>query len=145
MNKEKKLNQENTQEETTLRRINQRLRDFFLPSTKLTPHEEIIMNIIFKIFNAMGTIIVESKTYNSTYIINRPLHYFVKISSNRVWIINTVDAIVKDCSTTFIAYLNKIIREHIDNEAKLIDDTIFNNEQVLQQKIEDNLCKNTDN
>jgi len=118
-----------------LSKINQGLRNIFLPGIKLEPQEETIANIIYKILEAPGTQKITPGTGNC-YLINAKLHYYVKISPVRIYIINSVDSVVRDCRETFTSFLCKIIYNAVDKDVEVLEDTLFRNEIKLLEKIE---------
>lgn len=129
------MEENSVKEQSTLNRINQKLRDWLLPGTKLTLQEETIMNIIYKILNAPGTVKLTPRN-EGCYLINHPMHYYVKIQGGRVFIVNSVDSIVKDCSTVFEEYAYRAIEESLSRDIEKINNTLFNSEMKLLEKIE---------
>lgn len=125
----------NLKEQSVLDKINQRLRDMFLPGTKLSSQEEILMNIVYKILNASGTIKM-TPPGGEYFLINYPLHYFVKIQGGRINIVNTVDSVVRDCSAGFEMAVKKAIDEALCRDIEKLDSTVFNNEIKLLEKME---------
>lgn len=131
-------NIENAQQSSVLNKINQKLRDFLLPGTKLLPQEETIMNIIYKIMNAPGTVKLTPRS-GIYYLLNDQMHYFVRVQDNRVSIINSVDTVVKDCSSVFADFARRAIEESLERDLEKLDVILFDNESKLLKKIESKL------
>lgn len=128
-------------QDTGLKRFNERLRDLFLPGIKLTPQEETIMNIIYKILGAPGTVKI-TPTGGAYYLINADLHYYVRVGAGNITIVNSVDSIVRHCPLQVSDFAQKAIDRSIVVDVDLIEKTIFHNEMDILKKIEDKLPKN---
>lgn len=121
--------------DTGLKKFNDRLRDLFQPGIKLNPQEETIMNILYKILGAPGTIKV-TPVGGAYYIINAELHYYVRIGVGSITIVNSVDSIVRHCPVQVSEFAMKAVDRVVAQDVDLIEKTLFHNEMNILKKIE---------
>lgn len=125
-------------QDTGLKKFNERLRDIFSPGIKLNPQEETIMNIIYKILGAPGTIKMTPRD-GAYYLINTDLHYYVKVGDGIITIVNSVDSIVRHCPQMVSEFAQKAISRSVAKDVDLIEKTLFHNEMDILKKIENKL------
>lgn len=121
-----------------LKKFNERLRDIFLPGIKLNPQEETIMNIIYKILGAPGTVKM-TPPGEAYYLINTDLHYYVRVRSGSITIVNSVDSIVRHCPDAVSEFARKAIDRSVAKDVDLIEKTLFHNEMNILKKIEEKI------
>lgn len=128
-------NIEEEKQQSTLDRINQKLRDFFMPGTKLSSQEETIMNIIYKILNAQGTIKLTPRI-GPYYLINHNIRYYVRIEGNSVTIKSPLESVTKNCSSNFVDYVERAIDQSINRDVEKFEDSLFNAELEILKRME---------
>lgn len=117
-----------------IKSFNQRLREIFHPGIKLSPQEEAIMNILYKILGTPGTIKVTPRV-GDYYIVNSNIHYFVKITPRRVLVVNTTDSISRNITETVAAFMQEAVDREIQKDVDMLEKTIFSNEMSILNKI----------
>lgn len=129
-----------TEEQNILARLNQRLRDKIFPGTKLNSEEETIMNIVYKILNAPGTVKVAPRGTGTYYLVNDGYHYYVRLRGNSLIIINTVDSVERLCTPGFVDYLTSVLDQEIKKDADKLDNRLFNRLSALYEKMSDKIA-----
>ncbi len=128
-----------TEEQNILARLNQRLRDKIFPGTKLNSEEETIMNIVYKILNAPGTVKVAPRGTDTYYLVNDGYHYYVRLRGISLIIVNTVDSIERLCTPGFADYLTRVLDQEIKKDADKLDNRLFNRLSALYEKMSDKI------
>lgn len=117
-----------------IKTFNQKLRELFHPGIKLDPQEEAIMNILYKILGAPGTVKVTPRI-GDYYLANPNIHYFVKISPRRVTIVNTTDSISRNIPDAVAAFMQEAVDREIQKDVDMLEKTIFSSEMTILNKI----------
>lgn len=117
-----------------IKKFNQKLRELFHPGIKLAPQEEVIMNIIYKILGAPGTVKI-TPVGNPYYLINSNIHYFVRIDNQKVTVVNTVSSISRDLTMQVAEFMREAIFRDVLKDADIYEKTIFSNEMAILNKI----------
>lgn len=130
-------------QDSGLKKFNERLRDMFHPGIKLNPQEETIMNILYKILNAPGTIKITPPS-GSYYVINSDLHYYVRVAVGNITIVNSVDSIVRAVPAAVSDFAQEAIDRSVYKDVDLIEKTLFHNEMEILNKIAQKLPENAE-
>lgn len=128
---------------TGLRKINEKLKNLFIPGVKLTPQEETVMNIIYKILEAPGTVKL-TPWGKATYLINMDLHYYVRIGYGSIAIVNSTDSVVRHCPVSVSEFAQDIVNRSLDKDVDVVEKTLFHSEMSILKKIEEKLPENAE-
>ena len=123
---------------TKLKSFNARLREIFFPGIKLSPEDEVVMNIIYKILNASGTTKI-TPLQGPYYLINPTLHYYVRVGYGNVTVVNTVDSISRSLDQGTEEFMKKAIQQSVLRDVEIIEKTMFNNNLTILERIESKL------
>lgn len=127
-----------------IKKFNQKLREIFHPGIKLAPQEEVIMNIIYKILGAPGTIKI-TPAGHPYYLINSDIHYFVRIDNQKVTVVNTVSSISRDLPFQVAEFMREAIFRDVLKDADIYEKTIFSNEMAILNKITEKIENDAEN
>lgn len=118
-----------------IKSLNQRLRNMFHPGIKLSPQEETIMNILYKLLSLPDTQKV-TPVGRAYFVLNENLHYCIRIGYGSVAIVNSVDSVTRDCSASFSDFAKEAVDREVRKDIEKIEGSLFKSEMKVLEKIE---------
>ena len=117
------------------------IKEKFIPSYKLTEHEQLVVDIVELLFNQEDTECITAPLSGRFYITNKRLNYWIKVGDTTVTITNHKFTYVTQSPILFNDYLIKVIKEYLEKDREEFEKQVFQNELDLLKNIKSSISK----